>query len=786
MALSLDSASNPILRVYQLFNQPNVETEDSPYYLGLDRLLVRDLGAEQARELIRFLSRTASTALRVCRLILDGQPVVNFAAHSAAEVVEQPTIRELVKQGRLGQECQAVLSDWRNLLDEYGEGGLWPPDGDPFADYPELLDELAAHEDAEHPFALEISLDKALLAEEHLLSEPPGLSKRVSALLWHSPTSLQRAFGDFRGFLEYVAQAADRPVVLIFYEYVEPYLGDFFKVLSLAGDEAALPEQLRSMTPGIVAKYDELRARHKHESRPDVGQRYDLPPGLLVQQSGHLTTYPQHPIFLQGSVRSLLVYALLAWLAEVTEVSDGAMSFKLPSGTNVSLDFSPTDVQQEGASVFGAKGEWENTLLLLSREIHRCAGQKSLRELWGRALESRSADDFAGDGLLDGLAGAHGEFAKLEQEPLEISGRPPDLELRIRLDPDDNELKFELHSASRLAFFHEDAGSTPLAQDDPKRRFSDLSQLAEQYLDLTRLVPDGAPPAVALPDVGKLEKRGRDLWGELIPRRLQEHYVTFREEQDLAILVVSRDPSFPWELVKPYARKGLLAPQRIEDPYWALQFSLARWLAGYPPPASLIGFQRVCCVAATSDLTSAAREVEFFEDIGVDLAQPKAKEELLDLLQTNRYDVIHISCHGKFDDDRPEESMVRLPDGKPLTPADLRDGKIEEMIAESHPLIFLNACHSGRAGPTMTGLGGWAKRFIDVECGAFIGCGWEVSDPLAAEFAIAFYDHFRAGEALGQAVRSAREDVSEMHPDNSTWLAYYLYGNPYCRMSGSS
>jgi hypothetical protein len=60
-----------------------------------------------------------------------------------------------------------------------------------------------------------------------------------------------------------------------------------------------------------------------------------------------------------------------------------------------------------------------------------------------------------------------------------------------------------------------------------------------------------------------------------------------------------------------------------------------------------------------------------------------------------------------------------------------------------------------------------------------------VADPLAADFAITFYRNFRDNESLGQSVHEARRQIKdrslkEGRPENSTWLAYYLYGNPNC------
>jgi CHAT domain-containing protein len=185
-------------------------------------------------------------------------------------------------------------------------------------------------------------------------------------------------------------------------------------------------------------------------------------------------------------------------------------------------------------------------------------------------------------------------------------------------------------------------------------------------------------------------------------------------------------------------------------------------------------------------LSSADEELNYFQSLGVTLDKPSTRRQLFDLLGTQDYGVLHFACHGKFDIDQPGESVVQLPDRTLLQSDDLYNPEIEKRFRTNRPLVFLNACHSGRTGPTLTGLGGWAERFIDMGCGAFIGCGWEVADPLAAEFAIAFYEGFRDGKTLGQAVHSARKQIRRKEdPANSTWLAYYLYGNPNCRLKGS-
>jgi CHAT domain-containing protein len=90
----------------------------------------------------------------------------------------------------------------------------------------------------------------------------------------------------------------------------------------------------------------------------------------------------------------------------------------------------------------------------------------------------------------------------------------------------------------------------------------------------------------------------------------------------------------------------------------------------------------------------------------------------------------------------------------------------------------MNACHTGRRQPGLGRVDGWAERFLEFGASAFIGASWEIADDLAADFATGVYDALRGGATLAAAVRTARTSVRASKPDNSTWLAYCLYGHP--------
>ena len=53
---------------------------------------------------------------------------------------------------------------------------------------------------------------------------------------------------------------------------------------------------------------------------------------------------------------------------------------------------------------------------------------------------------------------------------------------------------------------------------------------------------------------------------------------------------------------------------------------------------------------------------------------------------------------------------------------------------DNRPIVVLNACQSGRAGYSLTGLGGFAQSFLLAGAGMFIGTLWSVGDTPARTF----------------------------------------------------
>jgi hypothetical protein len=802
MAFSLNPQTNPILLVYELFRQTGLQCLDRAEFFGFSNLKLQSVSGVAAEALIGLLRQTPS-AISLCRLKLDRRHLIDFAPVSPSDWIDRITIDQLATDA-LCKTCWEALLQSRDDLDAFGAGAQWPGT-DIVADTLHLVRVLGDCETCGERFELDVRLDKSILTDKYLLEGLPNLTENVSALLWHDSERLAKAFDTFDGFLRFVSKQAEKPIVLFLYEPEGSYSGDYLKIISLsdlsgsiAERESQLAQSLSGLSVQTFDDYRLLRRKHANEDRPI--ERLDLPPTLFLQRKDALAQYPAHRLFEGGPLRYVLLYAILAWLAKKSRLvnQSGEFNFKSnPSQSNdLCLRFSFSDVQVEGASIFETDVDWRVVMALAGREIGMSAGNHKLRKQWTAALDCHLTANLPSSQFFKTLETVYREFVNIKEEaakevtPLASSQLSAELivkttrenqavvDVLVFLDAEHQEIKFQLNSGS-LGYVYEQVGQIRLGGSDPDLRVAELSELARDQLGRI-LIPDITRRAGAqVPSVDKLKTRGVELWRKLIPDDLKRAYLKLRAQPELTIFIVSDDPSFPWELVKPLELKGKISNTDVEDLWWAMTFSIGRWLSGSRPPANDLALTRICCVVTEKQLAAAGRERDCLKAIGaVDF--PQTYSELFESLGTKDYDVIHFACHGDFDTDQPGESVIMLPDGTKLQPADFLTQPVMSRFNDNQPLIFLNSCNSARTGPTLIGVAGWAEEFIKMGCGAFVGCGWEVDDLLAADFAIAFYEAFRNGQTLGKSVHQARLQIKQKDESNSTWLAYYLYGNPNC------
>lgn len=155
--------------------------------------------------------------------------------------------------------------------------------------------------------------------------------------------------------------------------------------------------------------------------------------------------------------------------------------------------------------------------------------------------------------------------------------------------------------------------------------------------------------------------------------------------------------------------------------------------------------------------------------------------ELLALILSEEFDLIHYSGHGDFDEKNPAQSGWIFSKEHVLSARDIfRARRVPR-------LIFANACFSGvvRSGKPFSleesnrNLAGLAQAFFERGVQNYIGTGWPVDDAAALTFAKAFYSEALAGADLGSALGMARGEILHL---GSTWGAYQHYGQATAKL----
>jgi CHAT domain len=241
------------------------------------------------------------------------------------------------------------------------------------------------------------------------------------------------------------------------------------------------------------------------------------------------------------------------------------------------------------------------------------------------------------------------------------------------------------------------------------------------------------------------------------------------------VQIISDEPYIPWEILRP-SRKKEDGYWDTEEPFLCQRFALSRWLAG-PQRVSRLPLLRVALVAPPSNLRWVKKEVDAITQMeGLRVITIEDKQQLEQFFQHGEADVLHFACHGKYQSADPGRSVVIL-GNRYLRPNDLVAGY--RNFGRTQPLVFLNACDSGREGVGLVGLDGWATTFMNCNVGFFIGSVWKTTDELACEFAKVFYEWLRKGYPVGEAVRAARKAVERT--GDATYLSYTIYANPRAR-----
>ncbi len=261
------------------------------------------------------------------------------------------------------------------------------------------------------------------------------------------------------------------------------------------------------------------------------------------------------------------------------------------------------------------------------------------------------------------------------------------------------------------------------------------------------------------------------------------------------IQVVSWEPYIPWEMVR------LCDPESdAVDERFLCEYGLVRTLSD-EMPARTLAMNRWAYLGATFPMGSfpaVGAELSYFTGSSADslrgrgitpTAIPATRDAFYDELAEGDADVLHISCHAESTHESIDRACLIIGDETP--PCDTKPRLVEvntdTVAAEARlkprrPLVFLNACETGRIGAVLTAWGGWPNVFLRKGAGAFVGAAWAVRDKPAAAFSTAFYNALLGGANLADAASAGRAAAKKL--GDASWLAFKVYGHPRARRAG--
>jgi hypothetical protein len=299
----------------------------------------------------------------------------------------------------------------------------------------------------------------------------------------------------------------------------------------------------------------------------------------------------------------------------------------------------------------------------------------------------------------------------------------------------------------------------------------------------------------SLDDLKELQREARalgaNLCQELFDPAVAKVLWPLRDRIKL-VQIVSWEPYIPWELVR------LRDPEKgdIDDRFLA-EYGLVRTMSDEMPPRTLPMAQwgYLGATFPMGTFPPVGAELDFFtgtspESLHGHGITPSAiaatRDAFYDALAEGDFDVLHISCHAESPHQSIERANLIIGDETPpgdsqarLVEVDTITVEAEARLKRRRPLVFLNACETGRAGAVLTAWGGWPNVFLRAGAGAFVGSSWAVRDDPAAAFSTAFYNTLLEGKTLAEAASAARASAKKM--GDASWLAFKVYGHPRAR-----
>jgi len=281
--------------------------------------------------------------------------------------------------------------------------------------------------------------------------------------------------------------------------------------------------------------------------------------------------------------------------------------------------------------------------------------------------------------------------------------------------------------------------------------------------------------------IADLKKAGQDLFDELMTPSVKKT-LSADSSGTLSLDIDDRLMHIPWELL--FDGENFLCRKfnvgRIISTKQTIQGAQRR-MPGESLKMLIIADPKDDLAAAYKEGVRIRDELIDREDrLRVDLVSGSVDREFA-RRHLREYDIVHYTGHAEYDETKSDRSGWVMRDGT-WTASEVRSIQGETPFPF---LVFSNACHSGRTGARYVGME-YEKEIYDLastflHCGVthYIGTFLEVLDAPGATFAIEFYRSLDREVPIGEAVRSAREQLIRHYGENNIiWASYMLYGDP--------
>ena len=282
----------------------------------------------------------------------------------------------------------------------------------------------------------------------------------------------------------------------------------------------------------------------------------------------------------------------------------------------------------------------------------------------------------------------------------------------------------------------------------------------------------------------------KTLFELLIPFDFKEN---LKRQNNITWVLDKRTANFPWEMLQedlkglPLCIHSGMVRQLATTNFRKLATSVQDRRALVVGDPDLKGFM--------SQLKGAEREASHVADklkeqgyATETLINSTASEVILKFF-TQSYKIMHLAGHGVFNPDPKKASGMVIGNGQYLTTSDIAQ------LSKVPEFVFVNCCYLGRLDADAEELNqnrnklaaNIGTQLIEIGVKAVIVAGWAVDDSAAYDFCDRFYECLFSGIAFGEAVKSGRKAIYDVHHQRTnTWGAYQCYGDPFYKIEGPS